>query len=124
MESAPRPRLGHRALLAIVLLTALALRLYGLNWDQGFLFHPDERAILMKVNDLALPWPPNLGQLLTPQSPLNPHWFPYGSFPLYLLKLVSHLVGLVTGVVPFGDIRFVGRALSALFDTGTVALAY
>ncbi len=120
----PKPAFRHYLLLALILLAALGVRLYGLNWDQGFLFHPDERAILMRVNDMALPWPPNLAQLMTPQSPLNPHWFPYGSFPLYLLKLASHVVSLVSGAASFADLRLIGRDLSALFDTGTVALVY
>ncbi|MBI2866197.1 MAG: glycosyltransferase family 39 protein, partial [Chloroflexi bacterium] len=51
------------------------------------------------------------------ESPLNPHWFPYGSFPLYLLKLAS-------ATFSFLDMRLVGRALSALFDVGTVSLVY
>ena len=41
--------------LFLVLSLALSLRLYGINWDQGGLFHPDERAILFKVNDLSFP---------------------------------------------------------------------
>ena len=48
----------------LILLLALALRLFGINWDQGGLFHPDERAILFRVNDMS--WPPlsDLGVLL------------------------------------------------------------
>ena len=66
-------------LTAVIIIAALALRLYGLNWDQGNLYHPDERAILMRVADMEFPAPGNLGVLAdVAKSPLNPHWFPYG----------------------------------------------
>jgi len=37
----------------LILVLALALRLYGINWDQAGLFHPDERAILFHVSDMS-----------------------------------------------------------------------
>ena len=40
-------------------LLGLALRLYGLDWDQGNNFHPDERQILFQVTKLAWPWWPD-----------------------------------------------------------------
>ena len=36
-------------ILALILLLALVLRLWGIDWDQGGLFHPDERAFLSQV---------------------------------------------------------------------------
>ncbi len=110
-------------LLALLLGVALGVRLYGINWDQGHLFHPDERAIYMKVWDLAFPTH-DLGLLLDADaSPWNPRWFPYGSLPLYLLKAGQALLSLF-GSFEFGDLRFLGRVLSAVADTGTVALVF
>ncbi|MBI2910494.1 MAG: glycosyltransferase family 39 protein, partial [Chloroflexi bacterium] len=101
------------------------MRLNGLDWDQGHLFHPDERAILMKVWDLHMPWPPDLAVLLdTARSPLNPRWFSYGSFPLYLLKAAGFALSSVSPAFLGPDLRLVGRVISALFDTGTVALLF
>ncbi|MBI2847474.1 MAG: glycosyltransferase family 39 protein [Chloroflexi bacterium] len=112
-------------LLFALLLVALGLRLYGINWDQGYLFHPDERQILMKVGELSFPAASNLRSLLDPQaSPLNPHWFNYGSFPLYLLKLLRSLLGFLGEEPSIYDLRLPGRALSAIFDTGTVLVTY
>ena len=77
-----------KVLLVAILSLAIGLRLYGLNWDNGFPFtpHPDERAMLMKVGELSPPSLENLSSLLNAdQSSWNPRWFPYGSFPLYLL---------------------------------------
>ena len=66
-------RVGIEALaLPALLIVAAALRLSDLNWDGGHLFHPDERHILMVTDGLRLPLPPDLAQLLSPESPLNP----------------------------------------------------
>ncbi len=107
------------ALCGIVLLSLL-LRLYGLNWDSGNSFHPDERQILFHV--IVLTWPKSLAQFLDPvNSPLNPHFFAYGSFPLYLLASLGNLLTHFSpSFVTFTNLTLVGRVLSALFDSGTV----
>src|SRR5579885_2480461 len=81
----------HRERMAVgaLLLVALLLRLYQVDWDQGHLYHPDERYILMTTAGLSLSWPPNWSLLLSPQSTLYPHGFAYGSFPFYLLRLLA-----------------------------------
>jgi len=105
---------------ALIVVVALALRLYGIDWDQGHLYHPDERALLMHVEEINFSSTTNLGDLLDKnKSPLNPAWFPYGSFPLYLLKLVESVVEIWTDLDVF-ELRIPGRILSALADTGTV----
>jgi len=124
-----RRRVGSGLGIALVLvglaLIALALRLNGVRWDQGHLFHPDERAILMKVGDISFPWPPDPALLLDAEhSPWNPHWFPYGSLVLYLLKLAAGVAGLVLGRSGFEDMAVVGRVVAALLDTWTVLLLY
>ena len=100
----------------------LALRLYGLNWDQGNNFHPDERQILFRVT--ALSWPGSLAQFLDPvNSPLNPHFFAYGSFPLYLLAIIGNVLSHFSpDVTSLAHLTLVGRVLSALFDCGTILL--
>ena len=104
----------------------MALRLYGLDWDRGFDWtpHPDERAILSRVEQLSPPPLSDLGSLLAAdRSSWNPRWFPYGSLPLYLLKGVD----LVSGLLPgdgLGDLRAAGRVLSALADTATVFMVW
>jgi hypothetical protein len=110
-------------LLAVILAVAAALRLYGLSWDGGQWLHPDERQIYFVT--LGLKWPDSLAQALSPDSPLNPHFFSYGSFPLYLLRLVAALAALVWPALGDPDnLHLVARPLSALFDLGTVYLTY
>ena len=124
-----QPDLGRKAALwglLIVVALALALRLYGLNWDEGFAWtpHPDERAILAKVNELDLPGLGDLGVLLDAErSPWNPRWFPYGSFPLYLLKGVQLTYGLLPGP-ELTDLRIAGRTISALADVATLVVVF
>src|SRR5213080_4940542 len=109
------------ALFALALL-GLALRLYGLNWDQGNSFHPDERQILFHVT--ALSWPGSLAQFLDPaNSPLNPHFFAYGSFPLYLLAIIGNILShFFPDITSLSNLTLVGRVLSAIFDCGTILL--
>jgi YYY domain-containing protein len=128
------------ALLAL-LAGALAVRVYGLNWDDNQHQHPDERAMIMAVMNFQ--WPHSLSEFLSTQSPLSPHFsdgapfFAYGTFPMYVLWLLASFLNwlqqtfglhwIAAGQGSFTDydhITLVGRALSALFDTGTVLVTY
>ncbi|MCH7744910.1 MAG: glycosyltransferase family 39 protein, partial [Chloroflexi bacterium] len=113
------------AVLAI-LAVALGLRLYGLNWDEGFAWtpHPDERAILARVDTISPPPIGDLGVLLdADESPWNPRWFPYGSFPLYLMKGAQFVASIGSGD-EVRDLRLIGRAISALADVVTVLMVF
>ena len=114
-----------RLLLGAILAVALFVRLYRLTWDSGFLFHPDERQIMFVTAELAFPWPPDLGLLLSPESPWNPAFFAYGSLPLYLLRIAASLATLVEPAMASPRSFYVlGRIFSALADAGSVALVY
>ena len=108
--------------LFLVLISAGCLRFYGLSWDSGFPFtpHPDERAILMKGSEIEFPPVNKLLILLDPdESSWNPDWFPYGSFPLYLLEILQKIRALLFSSVS-EDVRVLARSLSALADLGTI----
>lgn len=108
--------------LGALCLCGLLLRLYGLDWDQGNSFHPDERQLLFHVT--ALGWPKSWTQFLDPKlSPLNPHFFAYGSFPLYLLAWIGFILHYdFSSPTTFVNLTLIGRAISALFDSGTILL--
>jgi len=148
--------------LALILVIGAALRFYGLNWDQNHHLHPDERAIVaFVVPKIGMPpfreWPRFFNPLLAreateeqpnffaPQtSPLNPHFFAYGSLPLYLLRFVANLLSLLVPLSHFfaswpslagalatlgrpSDYEYLtilGRALAALAGTANIYLAY
>ena len=122
LRRVPFPAVAFVAILAV----ALGLRLYGLDWDRGFSYtpHPDERAILQRIDNISPPALGDLGVLLdAEESPWNPRWFPYGSFPLYMLKGVQ-LIYLLGPADELSDLRIPGRAISALADVVTVAMVF
>jgi YYY domain-containing protein len=110
------------AVLAAIVLLALGLRLYGLDWDQGTHLHPDERFISLVEADTE--WPGSFAEYFdTRRSPLNPNLrasYPYGTFPLFLGKAVA----AATGRGGYDDAYLVGRVLTALFDVGTVLFVF
>ena len=102
-----------------MLAVAAGLRFAGLDWDHGHFIHPDERRMLIVVEGLHWPQPWSWQEVLSPTSPLNPRFFAYGSFPLYLLRLLGAAVGSDPA-----HLYLPGRALSAAFDLLTVAAIY
>lgn len=157
----------QRVALLLILLSAAALRLTGLDWDGFQHHHPDERYIAwiattiefpsILTTDWAAQWRPET-------STFNPfHWppearsegivvlqgqprdFAYGHVPLYLGVIATRLVERVApvlipvlpsgwsltadvlngaGRVEFHHLTAVGRALTALFDVGTVLVLF
>ena len=118
---------GPNLLLPALLLVALGLRLYGIDWDAGHGFHPDERSFYLRADDMfrtlavapgheqwLAQWPqmevgiPTLPTFLDAErSPLNPHWFPLGSVLIYILVLIRSVAELFTDWGAM-DMRFAG----------------
>nr|MDQ3043866.1 DUF2298 domain-containing protein [Chloroflexota bacterium] len=129
---------GRLAILSL-LLAALALRLFGLNWDQGQYLHPDERYVIQYVMQgrIHFDWPPDLPTLLNPDtSGLNPRSndpetgqyreFAYGALPLLITDAAAELLTQLTSRDWHASDRvyLLGRTLSALLDTVTVLIVY
>ena len=131
-------------LLFLILAVALALRLYGIGWDEGHGFHPDERSIYMQSDcmyrvlteapgyaDCTREHPetesglPSLSTFFdADKSPLNPHWFPLGSILIYLLVGIRFLVEPFTDMGSLLSMGYAGRSIMALADVGTVFMVY
>src|SRR3982751_720406 len=98
-----------------IIILAISLRLYGMNWDQGYHLHPDERAIILFTIKLQFPY--SLASFFSVESPWNPHFFAYGSLPIYLLSILSSALGRVNPLLSsYEGIQYVGRSISALAD--------
>ena len=116
-------RCAAPAVLAGLLVVAFLLRIYGLDWDRGHYFHPDERQILMVAS--ALSWPRDPLLVFSASSPLNPRFFAYGSFPIYLLRGLSALAGRCGCDWALANHSvLLGRLLSVFFDTLSVLATY
>lgn len=108
----------HKFLLFILLLTVIGgfLRFYNLNWDIGYTFHPDERNIANSVSQLRF------------FSQLNPNFFAYGGFLIYLYRATGDILNLLTHntdwIYDWGHINIIGRFYSALFSTLTIPLVF
>jgi hypothetical protein len=74
---------------------------------------------------LPLHLPSNASEFLSTNSPLNPHFFAYGSLPLYLLKVVGSTLSIFyPPAVNYDQINLVGRFISAIFDVGTLIVVF
>jgi len=110
-------------ILFIILLTALFFRLFGINWDGTCCMHPDERAIIMFT--LPLAFPASLEEFLSPASTLNPHFFSYGNFPLYLLKSTAIFLSFFNpAFLTYEHINLVGRGISVFADLLTIIFIF
>ncbi len=111
-------------LLLIILVIGAIFRWTGLNWDQGFHLHPDERFLTMVVNKSRLP--DNIFHYLDPQtSPLNPHnldfdFFVYGHAPLIFNKITA----ILTHNDTYHLLPLQGRFISGLADLMIVIIIY
>ena len=137
LPALPRPTPVALALI-VILVFALGLRLYGVNWDDSsnHSLHPDERSVVWTAQQLSLDSLKSPLELfdvqkssLVPRPPgaTSGHGvYDYGSLPFYLLGVVGWVVSAVPGVEDANmyDLTIIGRVLSALFDTGTVFVVF
>jgi len=103
-----------KIILFLILIFAFSLRLYGINWDQGFHLHPDERMLIMVADRINF------------FKNLNPDFFNYGSLPIYLLKGSAQLIGQVfkKNLANYADMLDIGRKMSVFFDLVVILLIY
>ncbi|GIW64660.1 MAG: hypothetical protein KatS3mg092_0593 [Patescibacteria group bacterium] len=107
-----------------ILLLAIFLRFYNLNWDNNQHLHPDERFLTMVANAMKIPdnFQDYFNQEKSTLSPYNLGYkfYVYGTFPLVLTKYLAVKLGLDN----YNDFAILGRFLSALMDFLCVVLVY
>lgn len=135
--------------LLVILIAALLLRTYALDWDAGTHLHPDERYLTMV--SAALEPPATLREYWdTAHSSFNPANrgqpdYVYGTLPLFVTRLLGEAIDQACGETPlasatwlrmallgtnapcwpgtytgYAGIHLVGRVLSALADSVTL----
>jgi hypothetical protein len=106
--------LKNKIALVLILISAYLIRSFGINWDQGFHLHPDERMLIMVADKINF------------FTNLNPDFFNYGSLPIYLLKGLSQLIDFLfhKNLATYDGMLAVGRNLSIVFDLATIYLIY
>lgn len=99
--------------LAGIILLALVVRFWNLNWDDGaYVLHHDEQVLNDAVRHLG--------------PDLNPHFYHYGSFAIYLYRATAEILSKVTGIswVSSTRLALVGRGYSALASTVLVLMMF
>lgn len=105
-----RKKLIPLLFLIVILGMATFLRVYGLF--HGMHFHPDERGNVMHVMDLSF-------------KDLNPHFFAYGSFPLYLLFFLKEFLKIFdTFLASYDGLFYIGRIFTAIAGIATILALY
>jgi hypothetical protein len=93
-----------------------ALRFYGLDWDQGGMFNPDEQNIVRSVSQMNIP-----GQM-------NPNFFAYGGLTIYLYRIIAQLLAWATGAITWTTdwvrITMISRVVSASLSTVSIYLVF
>ena len=111
-------------LFLLIILIGGYFRFVGINWDDDFHLHPDERFLTMVESSISPV--KNLGEYFdTQNSSLNPHnsgygFFVYGTFPIFLVRYISGWLGWAD----YGHVFLVGRVLSGIFDLLSVIFVY
>lgn len=109
---------NYTTIFSLLLVTAVGgfLRFYNLNWDIGLSFHPDERNIAAAVSRLHF------------FNQLNPQFFAYGGFLLYVYRATGEFLYYFTGdpswILSWEKINIIGRFFSAVFSTLTIPTIY
>ena len=135
----------NKSIIITIIIIGFLIRLYGMNWDSGYYFHPDERSIYMRVDcmykvlmnslgyldcikappfELTEPGLPSIQTFFnSDKSPLNPHWFPLGSAIIYLLLFFKILLAPFFTIGVY-DLYLIGRPLSIIADIGSMVFIY
>lgn len=102
------------ALTLLLFLAAAVFRLRGLSWDEGMMFHPDERNLATAAARLS--WPDGL----------VPDFHAYNGLALFLPRLLAEALASVgiLGATGVPEIAWCARLLSAFLSLAAVFAIY
>lgn len=99
---------------AILLILLVFTRYVNISWGIPYMFHPDERNIIVSLGQLQC------SNILNLSECLNPHFFAYGQFFLYL----GYLFKSIAHITSFFDTALILRFLSATFSVFSVYVGF
>jgi YYY domain-containing protein len=122
--------------LLVILVIAAYFRFTGLNWDDAYHLHPDERFLTDTASLLRSTDP--ITYLKTSESPLNPYnvgktFYVYGNFPMSVTRVAAEWADKACqilgdrcsfGFIYYDGIQFVGRFLSAVVDLLSIVFTF
>lgn len=104
------------------IIVGIFFRFYNLTWGAPFFFNPDERNIASAISQIDYP------------NQLNPHFFAYGSLPIYSIYFTGVFVNKTQNllfhahfketVVSFENAIIIGRLYSFFLSVLTLPLIY
>lgn len=97
-------------LIIVIFSISAFLRFYGLTWGGDLFFHPDERNIANTVAQLRFP------------DQMNPHFFAYGGFPLYIIYFTGLLINILIQKMPASIILFDEAIIISRFYSALVSI--
>ena len=106
-------KIKYFSLIFFITAVGALFRFYSLNCGAPFFFHPDERNIASSVTQLNFP------------DQMNPHFFAYGSLPIYIIYFTNLLLNTFFNFkLSFPDAILISRFYSALFSVLLIPSAY
>lgn len=96
------------AVFAVLFALVVYTRFVGLDWGLPYPMHPDERNMTSAILQLRCP-PGDFTECM------NPHFYAYGQFPLYLAYLLSLVISLLAEdpIMSFDTVTIALRIISA-----------
>src|SRR3989344_6142823 len=109
--------MAAKVFIVLLSLFLISFVFYDINWGTPFYFHPDERNIASSVSQLNL------------FSNMNPHFFAYGTLPIYSVYFLGILLNFLLNHQINFNVRFeealtIGRFISAVLTLALVFLTY
>lgn len=107
--------------LVVLIIISAFFRFYNLNWGAPYYFHPDERNIASSVSQLKFP------------VQMNPHFFAYGSLPIYTIYFTGFFLNLFLQLLSpkpyplnpgFDQAIIISRFFSAFFSLALIPLLF
>lgn len=106
----------QRLILFILVLAGGFMRFFSVNWDGGYEGHPDEANLVDAALRLRFP------------DQLDPQFYSYGGFQIYMMRFTAELLRLFTGnnewVTEEYAMTVAGRVVTATLATISIYLFY